>query len=369
MEVNGEHGSTRVLSSGLGLGHYLPALAIRDELRLSGIEAGADVYEEHLDPARRSRIDITKRVYRGNHKLARVGERLSGSLAPELDDSSLASVVAWWEGEQVERLIVLSGYWWQAVESYRSKRWPRRCDIQWCHIDTADSPSWKTVPEKAHGRHIWPASAARGQVTSRIRMSRRAVKPLAERPRRFLLHGGGWGLGAYREAAADLLAGGHEVDVIVSDACDRITSAGGARFFQDDPDWHPWSRGADGRFGFPPVSQVGPGIIPRYTQTTKCSGVFERISESWAVVSKPGGATLWDALTSCVAVIFLPAHGPHEDRNADLWCELGWGLRYDQWRKDGFPLEPLVEIHGNLLLAAERLPVYPEILTAEQDSR
>jgi UDP-N-acetylglucosamine:LPS N-acetylglucosamine transferase len=80
------------------------------------------------------------------------------------------------------------------------------------------------------------------------------------------------------------------------------------------------------------------------------------------VVSKPGGATLWDALTSCVAVIFLPSHGPHEDRNADLWCKLGWGLRYEEWRADGFPLEPLAEINRNLLLAVGQLPVYPENL-------
>jgi len=98
---------------------------------------------------------------------------------------------------------------------------------------------------------------------------------------------------------------------------------------------------------------------------TDCSGSFQRINESLAVVSKPGGATLWDALTSCVAVIFLPAHGPHEERNAGLWCDLGWGLRYDQWRKDGFPLEPLEKIHAALLAAVERLPVYPRILASE----
>lgn len=363
--ANGERGATRVVSSGLGLGHYLPALAIRHELRMMGIEAGVDVYEEHLDPARRMRIDATKHAYRNNPRLAMVGERLSGSLAPELDHAPLASVVACWESERVERLIVLSGYWWQAVELYWRKCWPRRCDIQWCHIDAADSPSWKTVPEDNHGRHVWPASAARGEVTARIRMSRQTVMPFRDRSRRFLVHGGGWGLGAYREAAADLLSSGYEVDVVVSDAADTITSADGARFFQDDPDWRPWSRDTSGRFGFPPVSQIGPGIVPRYTPMTDCSGSFQRINESLAVVSKPGGATLWDALTSCVAVIFLPAHGPHEERNAGLWCDLGWGLRYDQWRKDGFPLEPLEKIHAALLAAVERLPVYPRILASE----
>jgi len=369
MEINGEHGSTRVLSSGLGLGHYLPALAIRDELCLMGIDAGVDVYEEHLGPARRSRIDVTKRAYRRDDRLARVGERLSGSLAPELDEESLAAVAAWWETQRAERFIVLSGYWWQAVESYWSKLWPRRCAIHWCHIDAAESPSWKTVPGKNHGQHVWPASAARGEVTSWIRMSQRAVKPVTERPRRFLVHGGGWGLGAYREAAADLLSSGNEVDVIVSEASDAGTSAGGARFFHDDPDWRPWSRGANGQFGFPPVSQVGPGIVPHYARMSECSGVFELISECWAVISKPGGATLWDAMTSCIAFIFLPAHGPHEARNADLWCALGWGLRYDEWRKNGFPLEPLAEIHRKLLAAVERLPVYTEILAGGRSSR
>jgi len=191
--ANGERGATRVVSSGLGLGHYLPALAIRHELRMMGIEAGVDVYEEHLDPARRMRIDATKHAYRNNPRLAMVGERLSGSLAPELDHAPLASVVACWESERVERLIVLSGYWWQAVELYWRKCWPRRCDIQWCHIDAADSPSWKTVPEDNHGRHVWPASAARGEVTARIRMSRQTVMPFRDRSRRFLVHGGAWG--------------------------------------------------------------------------------------------------------------------------------------------------------------------------------
>lgn len=50
--------------------------------------------------------------------------------------------------------------------------------------------------------------------------------------------------------------------------------------------------------------------------------------------------------------------GQHEERNARLWCDLGFGVRYERWRDVGFDPEYLRAPH-EALLAALTGPVRP----------
>jgi UDP-N-acetylglucosamine:LPS N-acetylglucosamine transferase len=93
--------------------------------------------------------------------------------------------------------------------------------------------------------------------------------------------------------------------------------------------------------------------------TTDGPGVLELVRAAYAIVSKPGGATLWDGLSTATPIIFAPTDAAHERGNADLWCRLGWGVRLEDWQAAGHPAVQLEEIHRNLLQALATVPVYP----------
>src|SRR4051794_2498819 len=100
-----------VLCSGVSLGHYVPGLLIRDQLRRLGYEARVLVYETLLDDARIERIERTKQMYHTNFAFARTAQRMAKQLAPETQDSRAVEQLDRWASSPPHRLIVLSAYW------------------------------------------------------------------------------------------------------------------------------------------------------------------------------------------------------------------------------------------------------------------
>ncbi len=68
-------------------------------------------------------------------------------------------------------------------------------------------------------------------------------------------------------------------------------------------------------------------------------------------MSKPGGGTLLDSLWSATPAVLLEPFGAHEQRNADLWIQLGYGISFEDWQNQGFAPEVLQELHEALLKA------------------
>ncbi len=156
-------------------------------------------------------------------------------------------------------------------------------------------------------------------------------------------------MGTYRERAAELLAGGFELDVVAYE--DRDLETAGVRYFMIDPSWHPWLDD-----GYPPFGEAGKGFVQR----TGHHGSFDLCRQALATVSKPGGGTLLDSLWSATPTVLLEPFGAHEQRNADLWIELGYGISFEQWQQKGFALEVLEELHHALLKAD--VPDYSQAL-------
>lgn len=58
--------------------------------------------------------------------------------------------------------------------------------------------------------------------------------------------------------------------------------------------------------------------------------------------------------------MLLEPVGAHEQRNADLWIELGFGVSFEQWEQKGLAVEVLEELH-EALVAAD-VPDYSQAL-------
>jgi hypothetical protein len=328
-----------VLTSGVALGVHVPGLLLADRIREQGGTAYVSVLERLMPPQTLETTARSKQAFHRDFRVALAGQKLARNAAVSVDPAAVDQLFADWQRRGVTKFVVFSGFWLTLLEQYVAQHGPVAVDV--CHVDSVRSPSFDKAGETLLPvRHVWLADADGGSVPCSIPVTRDAPVPWTERDRRLLVHGGGWGMGTYRERADELLSVGFELDVIAYEHRDLSTS--GVRYFMIDPDWHPWLDD-----GYPPFGPAGRGFVQR----TGHHGSFDLCRRALASVSKPGGGTLLDSLWSATPLVLLEPFGAHEQRNADLWISLGYGISFEDWQRKDFAVEVLEELHAALLAA------------------
>lgn len=344
-----------------GLGTYVPALLIRRELIGRGLGASVFVHEAYLGDEARTRIDATRAAYHARFALALAGQRLARQLTHEVERPRLQSLLRQWADAGLTRFLVLSGYWLPALRAYQELVDDRAVDIEACHLDAITSTSWACAREdRVPVRDTWLFTHAPRRVHFRIPIGADEPVPFAERADRLVIHGGGWGLGTYRDVVAAVLARGLGADVVAYEEVDMRRDLPGCRYFLKDPAWKPWAVDERGRHRFPPHGEVPPGGKPVFDSRPDHHALFDLIVRSKAVVSKPGGATLIESFASGTPVVLLDPWGPHERANAELWEAHGFGISLPKWEVTGYSSGVLETLHRNLVEARARTPSYPE---------
>jgi hypothetical protein len=348
-----------ILTSGIGLGVYLPALFVRDQLHGRGIPAEVETLEGHYTEEGRRRHLAHKSAFHDNFQLALMAQRLARGPDAHLDEASLAGLFARWASAQRTRFIVWSGFWLPLLSRYQQMT-GTALQIDCCRIDAIISPSFRSVgPLPAGASEIWLWSWADRRTVFEIPVDDRAPVPFSARRDRVVVHGGGWGIGTYRQARARLGEAGWALDVVVHDRAE-VTPRPRDRHFLLDPTWRTWSgRGSqdgdsDG-YTFPPLLHVEDDAM----LTPGRHALFDVIRESKAIVSKPGGGTLIDSLASATPVVLLEPLGEAEARNGALWEELGFGIAFSRWCESGCSEAVLAGLHENLRRRRPG-PHYPE---------
>jgi hypothetical protein len=121
------------------------------------------------------------------------------------------------------------------------------------------------------------------------------------------------------------------------------------------PDWRAWER-SDGEHTFPPFAEIdGDGQAAANGE----HGLYELIRRSKAIISKPGGGTLIDSLSSATPVVLLEPCGDAEAANGALWEYLGFGIPFAKWRATGYDGAVLARLHANLRGRPRNGPDYP----------
>jgi hypothetical protein len=349
-----------ILCSGVSLGHYVPGLLVRDRLLALGVAARVRVFEQLLEGARRDRIEETRRAYRASLRVATTAQRLAGALTPAAEPAAADALLEEWSAAR-PHLLVVSGYWLPLV-----RRWvagapaERRARVELFHVDTTESPGWRAqaIAGGELARSWWcdAAAAGDGDPAACLRFQIPAEPPAAAREPRVLVHGGGWGIGDYRDAVAALVDAGLGVDLVAYEEADLAALRPGVRGVLLDPAWRPW---AGDHADYPPLAVVG---APAAEVPPGGHRLLSFVARALAVVSKPGGATLIDSLAAATPIAFVTAFGAHEAANAALWCRLGGGVAFAAWRAQGF--DRAVVERGRQALAAlrARTPSYPDAL-------
>jgi len=328
-----------ILTSGVALGVHVPGLLLADRIREQGGTANISVLERLMAPETLATTARSKQAFHRDFRTALVGQKLARNASVVTDDAAVEEQFKAWNKDGVKRFVVFSGFWLTLIEQYADRYGAVPVDV--CHVDSVQSPSFdKAGPTSLEIRHVWLADADAGLIPCSIPVSRAAPVPWEVRDCRLLVHGGGWGMGTYRERAGELLRAGFDLDVVAYE--DRDLQDEGVRYFMIDPSWHPWLDN-----GYPPFAEAG----KPFEQRQGHHGSFDLCSRALATVSKPGGGTLLDSLWSATPAVLLEPFGPHEQRNADLWIQLGYGISFEDWQNQGFAPEVLRELHEALLKA------------------
>jgi len=349
-----------ILTSGIGLGIYIPALLIQRQLERQGLAAEVEVLEGYYTPDSMRRYLAHKEACRANFALAQLSHRMSRGVQHCLDPERLDQLLSGWAREGREHFIVWAGFWLPILQEYR-QRVPRlSVELDLCRIDAEVSASFKVHRElEGDGKEIWLWNWKDKTLVHEIPVTPEPPLPFPERENRLVVHGGGWGLGTYRDTLSRLSHAGYALDIVIHDPSERVRYGAGDRCYLVDPAWHPWHRDERQRHVFPAVGVVADDGTITYQRNDDFHPFHSVIRRARAVVSKPGGCTLIDSLASATPVVLLDAYGYAEQSNGAIWEHLGFGLPFAAWEGTGFDAAALAGAHASLMARGRSEAGYP----------
>jgi len=349
-----------ILTSGIGLGVYIPALLIQSQLRALGLAADVEVLEGYYTSARRASHLAHKAAYHADFDLAKMSNRMARDVQDSFDGDRIEVLIQRWKDEGRNRFIVWSGFWLPLIERYRQSAGVGRLHVDHCRIDAEISASFRIYPDLASaGREIWLWNWNEKRIVHEIPVSLDLPIPFRDREDRLVVHGGGWGIGSYQSAAGELEQAAYALDRVIHDPNEWHPSRRDDRSFRVDPAWHPWMRGPGGSHEFPPMVELA------WAGNADFHPFYNVIRRSKAIVSKPGGCTLIDSLSSATPVVLLEPYGSAERCNGRIWEHLGFGISYAAWRTTGYDLSVLEQLHSNIMARTRTSIDYPRACAAE----
>ncbi len=344
---------TTVLCSGVALGVYIPAMLVDNKLKNNRVPTDVVVLENLLKDEKISRIRDNKKAFHNNFRFALTGQKMATDLLPSCDNKKINAMLDGWENEDRRNFIVFSGFWMPVIVEYAKRLEGKRLNIDIIHMDADISASWKNFAEESSmHNYIWLFRWYEKKLDYKIPVNNEQPVLWGDRNGRLVVHGGGWGMGTYQTVIPELENEGFLMDIVAYDVAEASgNEESGNRYFMIDPSWSPWMKNAAGFHEFPPFCEIKKGESPAFRNKPEHHELYDVISVSSAVVSKPGGATLLDSLSSATPLVMLDPFGDYEKKNAELWEYLGFGIYYEEWKESGFSLERLSRIHANLLNA------------------
>ena len=348
-----------ILCSGASLGAYIPALIASHQLSNRGINSDVVVLENILLEKKRNNVPETKFAFHRNFSLALMAQKLAKDIIPSIDSDLTSDLLAIWKHQGRKRFIIFSGFWLPVANQYLQETDCQDIAIDLCHMDASASTSWKMY-DATHSafRHVWLFNGKDKCLSYNFCVSDDEPVPYSQRSNRFLIHGGGWGIGTYKSKVSELVHKGIELDVIAYEQQDLENRPEHSRYFLIDPTWKPWEKDAQGNHEFPPFGEVKDDGNIAFQNSQPYPEVYSLIRQSRGIISKPGGGTLVDSLSAATPLVWLAPYGDYENNNGLLWEYLGFGISYEKWADSGYSLDILERLHVNLRQARAGLPTY-----------
>ncbi|HEX2947345.1 MAG TPA: UDP-glucuronosyltransferase [Clostridia bacterium] len=348
-----EQKNVTILCSGFGLGFYIIGLLLDRRFKQKGISSEVCVFESLMTDDKIEKVKSSRKVYHRNFSAALMSTRMLLDTRQSLDEKAVDDLLESWKQEGRTNFIVLSGHWMHIIQKYREIAF-ERVNVDIIYTDSDLAPSWKSVKTlyEEYNRdcdEIWLFDSNNRSVEYQIPVSDSGYIPFSRRNGRYVIHGGGWGMGTYRERIRELEEAGIPLDIIGYEPEEAADRREGNRYFVNDPSWTAWNRNKSNVYEFPPLAEVKDTGELEYRNNFEYHVMFDLIREAKAIISKTGGGSLVDSLASATPIIMLEPFGEHEQKNAELWEYLGFGIPYGKWKESGFSGAILEDMHRNLL--------------------
>ena len=314
-----------ILCSGFGLGFYIPGVLLKNEFQSMGYETDAEVFETFMLDSNQEHIDDSRKAYHDNFAKAIIASKIPLNIEKSIDDDKVNDLLNKWENEKRKHFISLSGHWIFILETYKAR-------VDWDIGSKLYTPIHYEDREKS-----------------------------------VVIHGGGWGMGTYRDVLEDIqkytdleinLLAYSEQELFASN---RITS------YMNNPSWCAWKQ--VGACGFPPYGIMKNGTEVCWKEPgTKYHWLLDVTARQLAVVAKPGAGTLIDSFVTETPIVMLKPFGKHEQKNMEVWENLGFGITYEKWKEKDFSIECLQEAYMKLRNSKVHMNSYSEAYAKRLDS-
>ncbi len=353
-----------VLGGGPGLGFYVPALVLQKQLTKCGYCTYFHVYESLLSCDKIERLNSTIASFHRNFKAALIAQKIARTINESLDKNKLELLFDEWAKKSCLFFVCFSGHWIPILEMYRSYK---RCvdfTVVLCHIDSVNSVSWSLYnTSQSFFNPIWFNDWESRRINYYLNIDRSGVVPFRDRATRFVIHGGGWGIGTYAEEVKLLENLDVDLDILLYGLDDTVrfpSTRGGDAFYLLDPTWKYWMQYENGH-SFPPIAKYGRGEDFNFQNNDDYPKLYNVLKNCKAIVSKPGAGTLLDSISSATPIIILKPFGEYEERNGDLWRDLGFGIWLEDWKNTRCKMDILEELHYNIEQCRAKTPDFLSI--------
>lgn len=340
-----------ILCSGFGLGFYIPGVLLKNEFSNMGYDAEVDVFESYMEDSQQDHIDDSKKEYHDNFSKAIIASKLPLNSEKSIDYDKVDLLINKWKSEGRQDFISLSGHWIYILEKFRKTvDWNIRVDGLYVDADLA--PSWKSLRkylDHFEDRYVPVCLYNKEELVMKYSLGTTLFEalPYEKRENSVVIHGGGWGMGTYRETVNDLceqtslhiaLIAYNEMEMEPSD---RITT------YMNDVNWCAWKQKE--KCGFPTyIMKQKQGEVEHKLFDRPYHWLLEITSRQKAIIAKPGAGTLIDSFITETPIILLKPFGSHEQKNLEVWKNLGFGILFDEWQTTNFDMEVLKEAHQNI---------------------
>lgn len=350
-----------ILCSGVALGVYIPGLLLRNRLEDRQVPVEVVVVENLYKEGKKETIVKNKKAFHNNFSVAKLGHKLARGIDANIDETLLNELFSKWKKEKRNRFIIFSGFWMSLIERYKEVMNPTPIQVDIVHMDADISASWRSYKKDLDGyRHIWLYNWADKKLLYSIPVTNKPSIPYSSRENRFVIHGGGWGMGTYKEVASILEEKDINLDVVTYYWDDMKDGNKKNKYYMMNPQWKAWEKNEKGHHEFPLFGQLMDNGEVGFKNKKEYHELFDVIRRNKAIISKPGGATLLDSIEAETPLVMLEPLGDYEQTNADLWEYLGFGISYDKWKDLNYDTNIFEEFNKNIMAYKKKLIDYGE---------
>jgi hypothetical protein len=342
-----------ILCSYVTLGTYIPALIFHQGLLRRGIASELVALEQLFLEGKLDEIPKLKHAAHSNFKFAKTALKMAPkNNSSSFDEQKVETLFNHWKARGQRHFVVFTGFWNEVINTYLAGVDHQNIAIDLVHMDADLSPSWKSYDAKyGNIRLIKLFDAVDKKLLSYIPPESNFSKP-ANGLNRVLIHGGGWGIGTYKEKISEMLQQEIKLNVIAYEMADVGTHNELIDYHLLDPQWKP----ANGtHYTFPSIQKVDDEGTTTQTWADTYYPYYNLVLTSSVIISKPGGGSINDSIAAGVPVVFLEPFGVHESQNAFLWKTLGYGIDYNEWKEQYFSFESIDQLRTNLIEGKKNL--------------